>query len=338
MLANCEIKTPRVSVVMSCFNDETTIKKSLRSIQRQTLLDWELIVINDGSTDQSGTILDEAASQDARIRVVHQANVGLTRALIRGCDLAQAPFIARQDADDESAPARLEQQLDRIQSDAKIGFVSCFTDYVGPEGEFMCRVRRPQDDCVATHQLLNDRVGPPAHGTVMFRRQTYVNVGGYRAPFYFAQDADLWLRMAEVSHVSYLEDVLYRFTFRPESITGTRRDIQARFGILGQQCRLARQNGQDEQPILEQAERLTLQVRRDFTLDASASSWRKNVQSVNTDYLIGSQLVRNRDGRAVCYLKRVLRRHPSHLRSWYRLLQSYTNRCLGRQTIVQSQR
>jgi len=114
-----------ISVVMSVFNNADTLPSALESILSQEGVDFEFIVIDDGSTDGSGEILDEVATRDSRLKVVHKQNEGLTRALIEGCAVASAPWIARQDADDRSLPGRLRAQLDRaLQPDAPV-LVTC---------------------------------------------------------------------------------------------------------------------------------------------------------------------------------------------------------------------
>ncbi|OYP39155.1 glycosyltransferase family 2 protein [Rhodopirellula sp. MGV] len=313
---------PLVSVVMSCFNDVAHVTDAIRSIQAQTLSQWEMIVIDDGSYDGTERILETLAEQDSRLRVIHQPNTGLTRALRSACDVALAPLIARQDSDDVSAPTRLQRQFELFQSCQSIGFVSCEARYLGPGGEHLTVVTRPSDPDEATSRLLNEKLGPPAHGTMMFRKSVYQSVGGYRDAFYYAQDTDLWLRMAEVSKIAYVNETLYDFRFWPGSLTGSGRNVQAKFGVFGQRCRAARVAGQDETPILEEAERLSQQVRasraRNNTIEAPV---RDNQSKLN--YLVGSQLVKNRDIRGRRYLQRVIHHNPLHAKAWVRLAQSW---------------
>ena len=309
---------PEVSVVMSCFNDQRCIEEAVHSICGQSFSGWELIVINDGSTDQTGRLLDRLASEDSRIRVIHQANAGLTAALIRGCGEAMAPVIARQDADDVSHPDRLAMQLELLRSDSRLGLVSCFANYVGPAREYLSTVTRPLDPAIATDELLNRRMGPPAHGTVMFRRCVYEQVGGYRLPFYYAQDADLWLRMAEVSLIGYAAKALYDFRWHTESITGSGRCIQKEFGLIGQRCRQARTEGCDESPWLATAELLRAKAIAERELRRVTGN---NRTSMN--YQIGSQLVRNGDVRGRHYLHQVVSADRFHWRAWVRLAESY---------------
>jgi len=134
---------PEISIVMSVYNDEKYVTRSVQSLLAQSFSKFELIVINDGSTDRTQEILEKFAANDLRVRVINQENTGLTRALIRGCNEAVGQFIARQDADDWSMPERFQKQLELIQSDPEIGFVSCATQYVGPEDEPLEIIHRP---------------------------------------------------------------------------------------------------------------------------------------------------------------------------------------------------
>src|SRR5262245_31636274 len=104
------MSTPEVSVVMSVYNGASHLAATIDSILSQEEVELEFIVVNDGSTDGSGDILDRYALQDGRVRVTHQGRAGLTRALIAGCEIAKGKFIARQDAGDFSFPSRLKSQ------------------------------------------------------------------------------------------------------------------------------------------------------------------------------------------------------------------------------------
>jgi glycosyltransferase involved in cell wall biosynthesis len=310
------MREPLVSFVMSVHNDAATLRGSLRSVLDQTHRSLEAVVVDDGSTDDSAAILAECAAHDARVRVLSQPNGGLTDALIRACEAARGVLIARHDADDWSHPERVADQIALITADERIGFVSCATQYIGPEGEPLTVVSRDGDPEQATRDLLTRRLGPPAHGSVMFRRDVYEKVGGYRREFLFAQDSDLWLRMAEQCWIGYVPAIRYVHRKEAYSTSGARRAAQRRFGELGHLCRAARLNGESEAPWLDEARALARDVRDapDGTGDANA------VDTVN--YLLGSQLTRNNDARGRKYLWRVIRSRPWHLRSWARLLQS----------------
>ena len=128
---------PEVSVVMSVYNGASDLAVTMDSILSQEGVEFEFIVVNDGSSDKTGQILNDYAQRDSRVRIIHQENTGLTRALIRGCDAARGEFIARQDAGDVSLPSRLKSQASLLRDHPDCVLVSCWTDMVGPEGEFL---------------------------------------------------------------------------------------------------------------------------------------------------------------------------------------------------------
>lgn len=306
------------TVLMAVHNGERYLKASLESIVSQTFKDFEFLIVDDGSTDRSRALLHAFADRDHRLRVISQEQSGLTLALIRGCREAQGIYIVRQDADDISHRSRITDQIALLASDARLGFASCWAEYIGPEGEHLETVTRPTDPTEATQRLLDDRLGPPAHGSVIFRKELYEAVGGYRREFYFAQDSDLWMRMAEQARIGYVPDVRYTFRRHAQSISCSSRIAQQEFGRLGQACRLARRQGRSEVPYLLQAQELTAEI--------VAARKAGNIVSCGDstlNYLIGSQLASRGDRRAARYLWSVLRQKPWHWKSWIRLGQAY---------------
>src|SRR5437660_937335 len=123
---------PDISVVMSACNGASHLTATVDSVLSQEGVELEFIVVNDGSKDETGNILDDYARRDARVRVIHQNNTGLTRALIRGCGAARGDFIARQDADDISLAGRLALQLDVLRNNKNVVMTSCGTRFIGP--------------------------------------------------------------------------------------------------------------------------------------------------------------------------------------------------------------
>jgi glycosyltransferase involved in cell wall biosynthesis len=309
---------PQVSVVISVYNDAEFVAESLNSLLQQSFTDFEVVAVNDGSTDESAEILQEYARRDSRIHLIEQDNQGLTKALINGCAAAEGRFIARQDGDDWSHPERLQKQIDAINANPDLVFVGCWAEGITREGRTLERVERPSDPDVATRQLRFARQGPPAHGSVMFRRDVYEQVGGYRPQFYFSQDSDLWLRMAECGSISYLPEVLYRYRRDAESLSSVRHDVQYEFGEIGQACHTVRVNGGDETELLAQAAKLTDRIRSG---DLDQNNDRHRVAA--TQYLIGSQLAMNGDRTAIGYLWSVIRQRPWHIKAWMRILQAY---------------
>src|SRR5262249_13606755 len=118
---------PEVSVVMSVYNAASCLAATMDSILSQDGVELEFIVVNDGSIDETGEILDKYTRRDPRVRIIDQENTGLTRALIRGCGVARGEFIARQDAGDLSLARRLAVQRDVLKTNKSIVMTSCAT-------------------------------------------------------------------------------------------------------------------------------------------------------------------------------------------------------------------
>ena len=298
---------PEISLVMSVYNGAATLRDTLDSIRAQRDVDFEIIVVDDGSTDGTAQILDEAND----IHVIHQENQGLTRSLITGCRAARAPVIARHDCGDRSRPDRLRRQLDLLRSASDIVLVSCSTQYVGPEGEPLYVVSSNGDE--ARSSLLHDGVdsirGLTHHGTAMFRRDVYFDAGEYRPQFRFAQDLDLWVRMAQRGRIAFVDEVLYEARFEPNAISGLQREKQIESARIALALRDA---PPDEHAALLQRASEIVPSRA-----ANAKS------SADGFYFLATALRKAGDARWRGYAWRAVRLNPLHLRAWGRLL---TNR------------
>jgi GT2 family glycosyltransferase len=304
---------PEISVVMGVYNNADTLSAALDSVLAQAGVQLEFIVVDDGSTDGSAAILDEAAKKDSRLRVVHKSNAGLTRALIDGCALAVAPWIARQDADDVSRPGRLKAQVDRArQPDAPV-LIGCGCRILAPEGEVLEEYRPPADPAAAARRLLAEGQAISPHGSILFRRDAYEKAGGYRAAFYYAQDIDLTLRLAESGPVAAVLDILYDFRFSPGALTGRFGKCQRAFYRLIRQAHRLRRQGRSEGRLLARAERLSRKCRRDRNGGASRFA---------TDYFVGCWLLRQQSGRALHYLNQAVQSRPWSVRARIRRSQA----------------
>ena len=290
---------------MSVFNGERDLMRTLDSIAAQSEGDFELIVVDDGSTDATPSILSQYAARDKRLRVITQSNAGLTRALIRGCDTAHAPIIARHDCGDTSLPDRFAKQL-ALFNDDDVVLASCWMRWVGPQGELLFVVQPTAGE--ARRSLLNDSVntiqGVP-HVTAMFRRDAYIAAGGYRDSFYYAQDVDLWIRLAKRGRFAVVPEVLYETGYDIGAISAARRREQVALAEIA----IAIRDGGDERELLERARAIGRGSRRSSPRDSARAL-----------YFIASCLRRNGDLRYKQYARAALRRDPLHLRSWLLLM------------------
>jgi glycosyltransferase involved in cell wall biosynthesis len=306
--------TPDVSVVMGVFDEQERLAGSIESILQQVDVSLELIVVDDGSSDRSGQILDEYARQDPRLRVIHQNNQGLTRALINGCMEARGPYIGRQDVGDLSAPDRLARQKALLDALPEVTFVSCWTEFVGPGLEPLY-VGRGSGMVAYPAQILCDDAedgvldGPTQHGSVLFRKDAYCRAGGYRPQFYYGQDWDLWYRLAALGWFSMVELPLCRAMIDPAGISARNKKMQASLARLSREALRLRRLGLSEQDVLSEA--ATIRPRHSEGRRSSAAGL----------YFVGECLRRNGDRRAEDYFWKSIKSYPTSARSWVRLVQ-----------------
>jgi glycosyltransferase involved in cell wall biosynthesis len=297
---------PTVSVVMGVYNGADGLDATLASVLAQRDVALELIVVDDGSTDATGAILAALAMQDPRVRVLHQANSGLTSALIAGCRLARGAFIARQDAGDVSTPDRLRKQLTRMAASGGAVMCSGFVEFVGPNEEALFSSAVDEADAIGAGG--RERRGPSHHGVVLMRRDAYEAVGGYREAFYFAQDRDLWSRLVEAGRHVVVPEVLYRARLEPGSLSGRYAREQRQLGKLIRQAAAARRAGRDEAQFLRAAARVKPWRRGDTRRGYAKGA-----------YFIGSCLQGRDPAAARQYFREAVASDPLHLRAWLRL-------------------
>jgi len=188
---------PSISVLMPVRNAERTIQTSIESIRSQSFKDWELVIVNDGSTDQTGSILNEIAANEARIRILHRPPCGIASALNEGLGHCHAEWIARMDADDWMLPERLAMQWRHAKENPNLGVVSGLVENGGTFGGFKIYVDWLNAMTSSLQISINRFIeSPVAHPSVMFRKELVHRYGGYRDGN-FPEDYELWLRWLE---------------------------------------------------------------------------------------------------------------------------------------------
>jgi hypothetical protein len=227
-----KVMTPKVTVLMSVYNAEKYLHEAMDSILNQTFQDYEFIIVNDGSTDSTLGILQ--GYRDPRISIINNPkNIGLTKSLNKGLKFAKGEYIARQDADDISLPGRLARQLNFMQAHPEVGGVGTWADIINPQGERLRTVQGPTNhDEICAHLLIHN---PFVHTSMFVRRQTLGKVGGYQEELRYAQDYDLWWRLAQVGRVAVIPEVLVkRRKYTPGGIAEQHIQDQVRF-----ECQIA---------------------------------------------------------------------------------------------------
>ena len=194
---------PLVSVVMSVFNGGTFLKNSIESVINQSYKDLELIIINDGSTDDSKIIIKEYAKLDSRIIQINQKNIGLTKSLNKGINIARGKYIARQDADDISMPNRFNKQLFWLE---KKGYEFCCSRALLMESRKII----PRFSYYFPDKFVALFKNPFIHGTLIMRKDILIQMNGYDEQFIFSQDYKLMVDILKKSvKIKYLIEPLY---------------------------------------------------------------------------------------------------------------------------------
>lgn len=221
---------PKISVIMSVHNGKDYIRESIESILSQTFSNFEFLIIDDNSTDGTEKILKTFG--DKRIKLIkNKKRLGLTESLNIGLKKAQGDYVARMDADDISLPQRFTKQVDFLEENRQIGLVGSWVEYIGPRGESLEIKKYPQNH----KELLNVimRYNPFKHPTLMIRREILKRIGGYNEKFKYAQDYDLVLKIASISKVANIPEVLLRYRIEPKaSISFKNMKAQEKFAIL----------------------------------------------------------------------------------------------------------
>jgi hypothetical protein len=192
---------------MPAYNTADFLRKALDGIFAQTFADFELIVIDDGSTDKTADILSHI--RDSRLCVVTQDNQGLVGALTRGIGIARAPIIARHDADDASEPTRFEKQIQFLRERPDVVLLGSSMQTMDMHSTVLHNHYVLLNDPELKQELLVR--SPFAHGSVMFRKDAYEKAGGYQKDDWPAEDYGLWLRMAAHGMFANLDEPLYLY-------------------------------------------------------------------------------------------------------------------------------
>jgi glycosyltransferase involved in cell wall biosynthesis len=198
--------SPTVTVLIGAYENEATVGRAIASILGQTERDLELIVIDDGSRDASADVAREAIGDDPRGRVMRlERNIGIARSLNAGVEAAAAPVVAIQDADDYSAPNRLERELEVLAAEPDVAVVGSRMREVDGSG----RELRPRTSFAAGDvgpALM--RFNPIPNGSAAFRTEVALELGGYDPRYRYATEYDLWLRIAERHRLVALDEDL----------------------------------------------------------------------------------------------------------------------------------
>jgi glycosyltransferase involved in cell wall biosynthesis len=213
---------PRVSILMAVHNSRRTLEACLRSMVGQSYPDFEFIIVDDGSTDGGGRVLERWAGRDARIRLLPRPNRGLTVSLNEALACARGEYLARMDADDVSLPRRLELQVRYLDEHPECVAVGGEVLLVDPGGwPIGLRGHAPDHETI-DRELLRGNGGAMTHPAILMRADVVRAAGGYREIFDVGQDLDLFLRLAEAGRLANLPEVVLRWRQSVGSVNQTK--------------------------------------------------------------------------------------------------------------------
>jgi len=214
---------PAVSVLMPCYNAAATITEALESLSNQTFSEFEIIAVDDGSTDNTLAILQTWAARDTRLRVLSRPHEGIITALNAGLEACRARYVARMDADDICHPKRLERQVAILDAHPEVALVSCLVEGFPKEDlrEGFRIYIDWQNSLVGDEDIRREMFveSPLAHPSVTFRKTLVEALGGYQEHGW-AEDYDLWLRLyLQGARFAKIPEVLVSWREYPERLT-----------------------------------------------------------------------------------------------------------------------
>ncbi|HTS43351.1 MAG TPA: glycosyltransferase [Puia sp.] len=206
----------KISVLMPAYNTEAYIGEAIQSVLKQTFEHFELIIINDGSTDNTENII--RSIQDPRIVLINQSNQGVSQALNTGLMHARGEYIARFDADDICYPERLQIQYDYIRKNPEYILLGSDADYVDKNGEYLYYY----GTIGHTHEEICSKINtycPFIHASVLYKKDIVMKLGGYNPKAHTFEDYLLWTELIKMGKVYNFNIPLIAVRLNPESVT-----------------------------------------------------------------------------------------------------------------------
>lgn len=209
--------SPIISVVMSVYNSEKYLSESIESILSQTFSDFEFIIIDDGSTDKSNSILNKFARSDARINIItNLENIGLANSLNKGLHIAKGDYVARMDSDDISYPKRFEIQIEFMKNNKAYGVVGGNIDIIDEKSNYVKTLSFPKTHNQILWYLCFQN--PIAHPTTMIKSNLLRKVNGYKN-YISSQDYDLWQRLSNITKLFNVDQSLLKYRVHGSNIS-----------------------------------------------------------------------------------------------------------------------
>ncbi|MCC6323472.1 glycosyltransferase family 2 protein [Candidatus Nomurabacteria bacterium] len=214
-----------VSIILPTYNGSKWIKKALESVFAQSYTDWELLVIDDGSEDNTSIIVDSYVNKDQRIKYIkNDSNIGIQKTLNKGLKEAKGEYIARIDDDDIWVDKyKLEKQVEFFENNKDYVLVGTGVIMANENGEELFRYLLPEKDYDIKNKLLGKNCF--AHSSVLFRKDSAIKCGGYSEDkdTLHIEDYDLWLKLGTIGKLANLPTYSLKYTIRESSLSATNR-------------------------------------------------------------------------------------------------------------------
>ncbi|WP_372719112.1 glycosyltransferase family 2 protein [Novipirellula sp.] len=261
---------PEISVVIPVYNASAYVAEAVESVLSQTFTDWELVAVDDGSSDRSVEILKKFQSLDSRVKVLALAHSGIAGTRNAGIQAAKGEYVAALDNDDIMAPQRLEVQVKFMREHPDFVAVGAAGLLVDADGDPIAERYFPCSSDEVESELLNGR-NPLMQSGMMFRRDAVLRVGGYQDDRNFAEDYDLFLRLTEVGRIGNLNEVLMRQRQHISRASAAHYQDQNRVVMLALRDAYARRGLTQSLPTIEGSWHPTTE--RDYHIRCASDAW-----------------------------------------------------------------
>lgn len=215
---------PKVSIIMPVYNQAKYVKQAIESILQQTFSNFELIIINDGSTDRSVNIIDNF--HDLRIKIINQENKGLITTLNTGIVLSRAEYIARIDPDDIwSDLNKLNKQMEYLSKDPNCVVLGTWARIIDENDKEFSHISCPEKDQGIRSKILTKNCF--IHPSVVFNKEIALKAGGFDEQEKYVEDYGLWLRMGQFGKFANIPEFLMSYRIHRDGITQQKNFIQS---------------------------------------------------------------------------------------------------------------
>lgn len=293
---------PEISVILPVYNGEKYLREAIDSILNQTFINYEFIIVNDGSMDKSLDIIRSYKYE--QIKLINQKNTGLAKALNNGIKLAKGRYIARMDQDDVSATGRLQMQFDFLENNPECVVVGSNAKLIDMNGNYLYTSSQALS-CYDIKKILPS--SPFFHSSTMFRKKTWSKSGGYYEKIkHHFEDMILWNNMAELGQLRNIENPLIEYRLVPTAMTN--RSLKAN-SIMHKICNNILKTRTIKKSDLE-------------ILDKITKKKSKNWKSSNYYLRIGKVFVEKNFHRKKAFKNLILsiRYSPLNLKAWFNLI------------------